>query len=156
MRAKGSEYLRHIVLGGLVTLGVCLSLTSSATGDDEFKALPGLWKTTVVTQNASSPGDKVTTWRCIDEGADPWASFAIPFELGDKSCTRLYSRRTSTSLEWRARCGSSVPTTYEGSLSFNSPDQYSGKVRLRKTNVGTDQILTVRGQRYAACTSPQD
>jgi hypothetical protein len=126
--------------------------------DDEFKGLPGLWKTTLLSSSSTSPASRLVTWHCVDEGADPWTNFAaLPTPL-DKSCKRTYSYRTSTSLKWRLDCTGSSTITDEGSVVFSAADHYAGKVELRGTLMGypLDQTIVVEGKRYAACTSPQD
>ncbi len=142
---------------GLMILILSVAVPSLMHADDEFKALPGLWKTTFVTGNSTSPATPVVNWHCVYEGSDPWTSFVYPATSPDRNCKKTFSYRTSTSLKWRLDCTS--PTiTDEGAIVFNAADHYTGKVELHGTLMGypIDQTIMVEGKRYAACTSPQD
>jgi len=140
----------------MVVVGVAIPPWIHA--DDEFKALPGLWKTTLSVSNSAPNASPLVNWHCVDEGADPWASFAYLSTPLDKSCERKYSDRTSTTLKWRIDCTGWSTITDEGSIVFSSAGHYTGKVELRGTLMGypLDQTFMIEGKRYAACTSPQD
>jgi hypothetical protein len=143
------------VVAGLLMILIGSGLPSTLRADDEFKAFPGLWKTTIQSDSSTlSKGAKVQ-WHCVYENADPWSSFGYLSRPGDRSCERTYFRRTSTSLQWRIKCAD-VSTTYEGSIVFSSAEHYTGKVMLRGPGGAAEQTITVEGKRYAACTSPQD
>jgi len=137
----------------IVLIGLLVPLRLRA--DDEFKALPGLWKTTLRASSSAPNAQPVVKWHCVYENADPWTSFAdFSSELG-KSCKRTYSTRTSTQLKWRYDCAES---SEEGSVVFSANDHYTGKVELTRSSGGhtVDKTIMVEGKRYAACTSPQD
>ena len=140
----------------LLSLLVSLGLSRSASADDEFKALPGLWKTTY--SPYAPHADPTVDWHCVFEGSDPWTNFAYSPTPLDKSCKSEYSKRTSTSLKWRLACKSPSAITSEGSITFSSADHYTGAVELRGMLMGypIDQTVTLEGKRVAACTSPQD
>jgi hypothetical protein len=144
-----------IVIAGLPIILIGLGLPATLRADDEFKAFPGLWKTTIQPDSSTSSKSPKVDWHCVYEGADPWSSFAYLSRPDDKSCQRTYFHRTSTSLQWRIKC-TDVSTTYEGSIVFSSADHYTGKVMLRGPRGAPAQTITVEGKRYAACTSPQD
>ena len=42
----------------------------------DFQAMPGLWKTVVITVSHGQPGQPSIRWHCVHEGADPWLAFA--------------------------------------------------------------------------------
>jgi len=143
---------------GLLIFIVGLAVPSSMHADDEFKALPGLWKTTFVSDNSAPHRSPVVSWHCVYEGSDPWVNFAYPVTPLDPTCKKTYAYRTSTSLKWRLDCAGSSTITDEGSIVFSAADHYTGKVQLHGTLMGypLDQTIMVEGKRYAACTSPQD
>jgi hypothetical protein len=143
------------VVAGLLMILIALGLPANLRADDEFKAFPGLWRTTIQPDSSTSSKSPKVQWHCVYENADPWSSFAYLSRPDDKSCKRTYFRRTSTSLQWRIKCAD-VSTTYEGSIVFSAADHYTGKVMLRGPGSATKQTITVEGKRYAACTSPQD
>jgi hypothetical protein len=143
---------------GLIFFAISLAAPSWIHADDEFKALPGLWKTTLTSATSAPATSPAVSWHCVDEGSDPWVNFAyIPASL-DQSCKRTYTYRTSTSLRWRLDCAGPSTITDEGSIVFSAADHYTGKVELRGTLMGYPiaQTIMVEGKRYAACTSPQD
>jgi hypothetical protein len=146
------------VAAGLVIALISLVLPARIPADDEFKALPGLWKTTLSQSSSSSHAPPVVSWHCVDEGSDPWMDFAYLATPLNKSCKKTSFSRTSTSLNWRLDCNDSSRVTEEGSIVFSAADHYTGKVELRGTLMGYpfDQVIMVEGKRYAACTSPQD
>ena len=146
---------RSITAAALLIILIALAVRSWLRADDEFKALPGLWKTTLRASNSAPNAHPVVKWHCVYEKADPWASFAdFSSELG-KSCKRTYSSRTSTQLKWRYDCKDS---SEEGSVVFSANDHYTGKVELSGDSGGhrIDRTITIEGKRYAACTSPAD
>jgi len=146
--------LRSAVLFLLLMLFLFASYVQS---DDEFKALPGLWKTTLagLSPQKQSP---LVNWHCVDEGSDPWTNFAYLGAPFDGACKRIYSERTSTSLKWRLDCVGFSTTSETGWISFATADHYTGKVDLHGTFMGypVAQTISIEGKRYAACTSPQD
>jgi hypothetical protein len=62
-----------------------VSFASYAHSDDEFKAFPGLWKTTLVGLSPQKHSPLVK-WHCVFEGSDPWTDFAY---LRDLSMERV-------------------------------------------------------------------
>jgi hypothetical protein len=140
----------------LLVFAVSSALPHLAGADDEFKALPGLWKTTY--SPYAPHANPTVDWHCVFEGSDPWTNFAYSPTRLDRSCKSEYSNRTSTSLKWRLACKSPSAITSEGSITFSSADHYTGVVELRGTLMGypIDQTIAVEGKRLAACTSPQD
>lgn len=112
----------------------------------DFQAMPGLWK--VVTRTAQ-PARETVAWRCVDEDADPWASFAMAPSAA-AACEREDAHRSRTSLDWTLRCKGSA--ALHGQLAFDSPEHYAGTL----TTAGGDVVLHVEGHRMAACTSPKD
>jgi hypothetical protein len=157
MRGYFSQRNLKAVAVGLLFLVINLASPLGIHADDEFKAMQGLWKTTLLRSNSASQTSPSVNWRCVDEGSDPWTNFAFLIPL-DKSCKRTYSYRTSTSLKWRLDCTGLSTITDEGSIVFSAADHYTGKIQLRGTLLGypIDQAIMVEGQRRAACTSPQD
>jgi hypothetical protein len=132
-------------------------LASYAHCDDEFKAFPGLWKTTLIGLSPQKHSPLVE-WHCVFEGSDPWTNFAYLGAPLDGACKRTYSDRTSTSLKWRLDCVGLSTISETGWISFATAEHYTGKVDLHGTFMGypVAQTISVEGKRYAACTSPQD
>jgi hypothetical protein len=140
---------------GLLIILIGSGPSATLHADDEFKAFPGLWQTTIQPDSSSSSKSAKMEWHCVYEDADPWSSFAYLSRPDDKSCERTYFHRTSTSLQWRIKCAD-VSTTYEGSIVFSSAGHYTGKVMFRGPGGGPERTIAIEGKRYAACTSPQD
>jgi hypothetical protein len=146
-------------IGGLLAFA-----TTTATAG-EFRALPGLWKTTYeIRGGATKPNEPKVLWHCVDEEADPWVSFAQLQDLPGMTCTRPSLERTSLSLKWRSECRGPGPATRadlvvtEGAIVFDSPQHYTGWVKFSGTVMGypIQSVADVEGARQAACTSPSD
>lgn len=131
----------------LTVLLFCSLLAPRAHADaGDFQAMPGLWK--IVTRSGQ-PGRETIAWQCVDEDADPWASFAMtPPDAA--ACQREDAHRNRTSLNWELRCTGA--TSMHGQLAFDSPEHYAGT--LMAADGAT--VLRVEGHRMAACTSPKD
>jgi hypothetical protein len=135
-----------------------LLLLVSTVRAEEFKALPGLWKTTSQIENATSVVSAQIKWHCVDEDDDPWIAFAHLDVLPQESCKRVGFSRTSTSLKWSLDCTGAFAMTNEGSVVFDGAQHYSGKVKLTGTMMGypIDETIHVEGEHRAACTSAAD
>jgi hypothetical protein len=140
-------------------------LAPAAAVADEFLALPGLWKTTYEVQGvATAPGDPKVVWHCVDEAADPWASFAQLRDLPGMTCTRSSLEYKSTSLKWKTECHGPGPADNadmirsEGAIVFDSSQHYTGWVKISGSLMGypVQSGSKVEGSRHAACTSPSD
>jgi hypothetical protein len=152
-----------------VCLGLAITaaavLAGGAVRADEFMAMPGLWKTSYTLRGGTTEidGPKVV-WRCVDEDADPWASFAQLKDLPGLSCSRPSLQRTSTSLKWRTECHAAGPAdsadtvATEGAVVFDSIQHYKGWVKFTGTLMGYPirSVVDMEGSRHAACTSPTD
>jgi hypothetical protein len=115
----------------------------------DFQAMPGLWKIVTHTQAKGAPHETVA-WHCVDEDADPWASFATLAPSEGASCERTDEHRSRTSLDWNLRCA--APPALHGRVAFDSPEHYTATLAADKA----EPVLRVEGKRYAACTSPKD
>lgn len=149
---------RLLAAVGVTVLVVILAFPRWVRADDEFKAMPGLWKTSMLpADSAARRPSTVVSWHCVFEGSDPWTNFAF-LSTTDRSCKTKYAGRTSTSLKWLIECTSPSNSTYQGSIAFSNAENYTGKVEVRATLMGypIDQTIILEGKRYAACTSPQD
>ena len=140
-------------------------LVSAAAQADEFLALPGLWKTTYEVDGANPESrEPRVVWHCVDEQADPWASFAQLQDLPGMTCSRSSLQRSSTSLKWKTQCRGPGPDTVadvieaSGAIVFDSPQHYTGWVKFSGTLMGypLQSGSKVEGSRKAACTSPSD
>jgi hypothetical protein len=139
---------------GSIVLLFVLMLAAPAHAD-EFKALPGLWKTTY--QDQAKGSTQRIVWHCVYEEADPWTAFAQTDSPLPSSCRRSDMHRTSTSLQWKIECPNLRSLEQQGTIVFDRADHYRGTVKtMSKTGAATDDSVTVEGTRYAACTSPQD
>jgi hypothetical protein len=150
------------MLGGLLA-GVLIPAAAQA---DEFLAMPGLWKTTYEIEGASlqTREQPRVVWHCVDEQADPWASFAQLQDVPGMTCSRSSLQRNSTSLKWKMQCRGPGPDTVadvidaSGAIVFDSPQHYTGWVKFSGTLLGypLQSGSKVEGSRKAACTSPSD
>ena len=141
-------------------------LIAAAARADEFLAMPGLWKTTYELEGASPETREQprVVWHCVDEQADPWASFAQLQDLPGMTCSRSSLQRNSTSLKWKMQCRGPGPDTVadvidaSGAIVFDSPQHYTGWVKFSGTLMGypLQTGSKVEGSRKAACTSPSD
>jgi hypothetical protein len=127
-------------------LSSCLAPRARADAGD-FQAMPGLWKIVTHAHASDKPRDTVA-WRCVDEDADPWATFVLP--PPEASCQRTDERRSRTSLDWNLHCAASP--TLHGHVAFDAPEHYTATLGA----AGAEPLLRVEGERRAACTSPKD
>jgi hypothetical protein len=141
----------------LAAAAIALLLAARAPAD-EFGALPGLWKTTLRIQGAGKPQAPVVQWHCVAERASPWISFAQLDVPSGADCKHTDFVRTSTSLKWRLDCNGQFAVTNQGSITFDNPHHYTGKVTLTGTIFGypIDDVVSVEGEDMAACTTPAD
>lgn len=148
---------RSLLFGLLVTWSLFASSLGKANAENDFMAMPGLWKTTLKSQPASKSKPQ-TLWHCVDENADPWISFAQLQPPDHESCVRKSYTRTATFLKWELDCSGPFTAINEGSINFDAATHYSGTIRIRGTFMGypTDDVIEVDGHRIAACTSPAD
>lgn len=128
---------------------LCSLLAPRAHADaGDFQAMPGLWK--IVTRTPGTAPHETVTWRCVDEDADPWASFAALTPPDDASCERSAAQRGRTGLAWDLHCPAAGGL--RGRIVFDSLEHYTGAL----ATTGGDTVLSVEGRRFAACTSPKD
>jgi hypothetical protein len=149
--AKGMSLVPGIVLLLLILSPI------KTDAENDFMAMPGLWKTTFRIQPASKSREQ-TTWHCVDEAADPWISFAQLQVPEHESCLRKSYTRTATLLKWQFDCKGPFTAINEGSINFDAATHYTGTVRMQGTFMGypTNDVIAVEGERVAACTSPSD
>ena len=154
----------HRSLGFIPVFALVLVVAAGARSgaENEFLAMPGLWKTTLwKTTLSNQQADKSKAqvwWHCVDEDADPWISFAQLQMPERESCLRKSYTRTATSLKWRVECSGPSKAINEGSINFDAATHYSGKIHLKGIFMGypTSDVILVEGTRAAACTSPSD
>jgi len=139
-------HLARVLRAALIVLLLSSMLAPRAHADaGDFQAMPGLWK---IVTHAKGVTHETVAWHCVDEDADPWASFALP--PPDASCQRSDEHRSRTSLNWNLQC--KAPPALHGRVAFDSPEHYSATLGAE----GAEPLLRVEGRRYAACTSPKD
>jgi|ERR1700722_5693359 hypothetical protein len=156
--------LHNRVRGLALLLGLTSLITATlpANAENDFMAMPGLWKTSYRGRLAGKPlvgkPKAQPFWHCVDEEADPWIAFAQLQPPDHESCTRTSYTRTATSLKWRVDCSGPFTATNEGSINFDTATHYAGSIRIVGTFMGypTDDTIVVEGERIAACTSPSD
>lgn len=115
----------------------------------DFGAMPGLWKIQVRHVENGKAGAPTVTWHCVDEGADPWTTFAA-WTPAQGECTTTDPQRRTTSLTWKLTCKGSPAASAH--VDFDSAKHYNGSVSV----AGHGEVIQVEGDRYAACTSPED
>jgi hypothetical protein len=135
-----------------------LAIGTVRAEDNDFKGLPGLWKTTSQIEGGGPSVQTQIKWHCVDEDDDPWIAFVHLQVSPQASCKRVGFSKTSDSLKWRLECSGAFAIINEGSLIFNTPLHYSGKVKLTGTMMGypIEQTIDITGEHRAACTSPSD
>ncbi len=97
-------------------------------------------------------GKPLIEWHCVDEGADPWTTFARFSLLALGPCQLSGQHRSSTALAWRMNCGGNPPVHGRGHVDFDSAEHYTASIVLQDRG----EIVQVEGQRRAACTGPSD
>jgi hypothetical protein len=148
---RGFVYLSRGVALVLI-VGIAFVSQSSFADPGDFGAMPGLWKIVTTPLDHGRAGKPSLVWFCLDEGADPWASFANIVVPAFAPCQRSAQHRGSTSLAWTATCGGASPSSGRGRVDFDSAEHYTASITLPDRG----EIVRVEGQRYAACTSPSD
>jgi len=126
-----------------------MALTPVHADPGDFGAMPGLWRIKVRHVVNGKAGAPEVQWHCVDEGADPWTTFAA-WTPAEGECTATDQQRRSTSLAWKLSCKAAPPASAH--VDFDSAKHYTGSVTVE----GRGEITQVEGDRYAACTSPQD
>ena len=148
--------LRHrsLQLVALATMGLALGVVSPASRADpgDFGAMPGLWKIVTRLFSHGQWGKPTVQWHCVDEGADPWASFSHIDPSAANQCQQADQRRSSTTLDWTLRCKGIDPAALHGHVGFDAAEHYTARLTLPNGN----DLARVEGKRYAACTSPAD
>lgn len=135
-------------LAAMLLLGASSTVSTGAHADPaDFQAMPGLWKITLHTVKDGHTGPESVQWKCLYDGADPWATF-VDVITPDARCQRSGEHRTSTALAWSVSCDGAKGN---GHIDLDSAEHYAGGVALK----GHD-VLQVEGKRYAACTGPSD
>jgi len=145
--------VRVMTLTPLAAIAACAFAMTAATpvhaDPGDFGAMPGLWKIQVRHVANGKVGAPEVQWHCVDEGADPWTTFAA-WTPAEGECTATDQHRRSTSLAWKLSCKAVPGATAH--VDFDSAKHYTGSVTVE----GRGEITQVEGDRYAACTSPQD
>jgi hypothetical protein len=149
------------VLSVLLSLIVVASLANPARCElYEFKATPGLWKTTYRSQIAGQPDPAIVKWRCVSDEQidDPWSAFAQP-PAPPKTCKRTSYSQTSNSISWKYSCiEPAAMLNSQGSIRFDTTLHYSGEIKVEGVVMGYPiaNTIAVEGVHRAACTSPDD
>jgi hypothetical protein len=141
-----------LVTGAACAFAMAAAMTAAmpAYADPgDFGAMPGLWRIKVRHVVNGKAGVPDVQWHCVDEGADPWTTFAA-WTPAEGECTATNQQRRSTSLAWKLSCKGSPAASAR--VDFDSAKHYTGSVTVE----GRGEVTQVEGDRYAACTSPQD
>jgi hypothetical protein len=144
--------MKRLLLIPLATVACALAIAAAEpvrADPGDFGAMPGLWKILVWHVANGKAGAPEVHWHCVDEGADPWVTFAA-WTPGEGKCTATDQQRRSTSLAWKLTC--EAGSTASAHVAFDSAKHYKGSVTVE----GRGEVTRVEGNRYAACTSPQD
>ena len=134
---------------GVIALMPLAAVTPVPADAGDFGAMPGWWKILVRHVAHGKAGAPEVQWHCVDEGADPWTTFAA-WTPAQGECTSTDQHRGSTSLAWKLTCKTAAPASAH--VDFDSAKHYTGSV----TAEGGGEVTRVEGDRYAACTSPED
>ena len=147
LRARARRYLLYALC-----MSAALATTATLADPGDFAAMPGLWKISRRAMHQGQAGQATVSWRCVDEGADPWAEFADRTVVPQSQCKRGDEHRRSTSLDWSLSCPGSPAATGQGRVDFDSAERFTASVSM----IGHGEVVRVEGQRYAACTSARD
>jgi hypothetical protein len=139
------------LLAVAMIVGIAVASPSLQADPGDFAAMPGLWKIVTTRIDHGHRGKSVLDWHCVDEGADPWTTFAVIVVPDMPPCQREDQHRGSTSLAWTAHCGN-ANVAGRGRVDFDSAEHYTASVSLPDRG----DVVSVEGQRMAACTSPSD
>jgi hypothetical protein len=139
--------MKRILYPALVVLGLA-AVPDAFADPGDFGAMPGLWKIQLRhTVNGKAAPEEVQ-WHCLDEGADPWTTFATWIPMHDE-CTAGDRHRGSTSLAWTLTCKRGAATAR---VDFDNAKHYTGSISAADGS----KTGEIAGNRYAACTSPED
>lgn len=141
---------RSFILVLLAAAGFVSSPGHADPGD--FAAMPGLWKVVKTPVDHGHRGKPLIEWHCVDEGADPWVTFARFSLPAFAPCQLSEQHRSSTTLAWAVSCGGNPPVHGRGHMDFDSAEHYTASIVLQDRG----EIVQVEGQRQAACTGPSD
>jgi Protein of unknown function (DUF3617) len=128
--------------------------SASAAWAGTLKVEPGLWKTTVGT--VSGPVRSKThciTQKEIDNFANMLAEVQKARHTPEEDCYRTAFKETTTSVEWKYECKGKFTMTSEGSIKFDKPSHYNGKVRMagNVTGQAVDNTSIMEGTRLGPC-----
>jgi hypothetical protein len=144
---------RNVVVGLALFLAAGFGSTAGHADPGDFQAMPGLWKIVMRPVIHGHPGKSTTQWHCVDEGADPWTSFATIMTVPEHPrCEPANQHRNSTALAWTLSCEGHPSAKGNGRVDFDSAEHYTASIALEDRG----EVLRVEGNRYAACTSPSD
>jgi hypothetical protein len=149
-----NTHLTFILIVALASFG---SSPAKTDAENDFMAMPGLWKTTFRNQLATNSKAQIW-WHCVDESADPWISFAQLQPPDHEACVRKSYTRTATFLKWQFDCTGPFTAINEGEINFDAATHYRGTIHMKGTFMGypTNDVIAVDGTRAATCTSPSD
>jgi hypothetical protein len=88
---------RHLTFTLVFALAWLASSPARTDAENDFMAMPGLWKTTFRNQQVANSKAQIW-WHCVDENADPWISFAQLQPPEHEACVRMSFTRTATFL----------------------------------------------------------
>lgn len=117
----------------------------------DFQAMPGLWRVVLRVVDHGRAGPPRVEWHCVNEGDDPWTSFAA-LPMPAPQCRRSDAHRSTTTLDWTLACAGMPTPSGQGRVAFDTPEHYTASVSLQ----GRGEVLRVEGVRRAACTGPSD
>ena len=137
-------------LSAILLLGAAFVAVTRADPAD-FQAMPGLWRVVLRVVSHGHAGPPKVEWHCVNEGDDPWASFA-KLPMPAPQCRRIDPHRSSTALDWTLDCAGLPAPAGHGRVEFDTPEHYTARVSLQ----GRGEVLRVEGVRRAACTGPSD
>ncbi len=147
-RRVGTMALTALAAAAACALAVT-EVTPVHADPGDFGAMPGLWRIKVRHVVNGKAGAPEVQWHCVDEGADPWTTFAA-WTPAEGECTATDQQRRSTSLAWKLTCKGGPAASAH--VDFDSAKHYTGSVMVE----GRGEVTHVEGDRYAACTSPED
>ncbi len=141
-------------IAAAAALTAVLALASGARADG-LNAKPGLWKTTVESENNGAKQPTRSGTRCIKPEDIQAANrgFMLDPNVPNNPCKRTDFHSSSTSIEWKYECTGQLVMTSTGSIKFDTPEHYTGTVSMKGTVMGNpiDNVLHMNGQWVGAC-----
>ncbi len=144
--------MRTTALAATLIVGLALVANAQVGG---LRAEPGLWQMTLRGERNGQTLPVQSHRHCVSprELADPLSAFAPPPPR--QSCRRTRLRTSEIGIYWGFECLGQSAIVTDGSITFDSPEHYTGMIGTRGLVKGQQLLETVsiEGQRVGACAA---